>query len=553
MSIRVSSAAALLFAAGGIFVSAANGQQFVNANFETQDLSGWTVTPTFNGSTSVQDVTLIDIDGPGPLGDSWAARFGVGNAATISSHQAGIELTQLVALPANTIYNVSFDWAATRLSGANNAEGGVFTLVVNGQMRGASQAAGSTSATVPKYGALTAEFSTAAAGDYAVGVRITRPFTVPGDLFQHVDNFTIAPVVGGACCMPSGTCTLATATTCSSMGGTYRGDNTLCTGQCPQPGACCVATGCTVVSEAECMALAGTYSGNGTTCAAANCPPATVTELVVPRAYELVNAGSLSNYFTNPAARTLQMVVSSSQIPVETGSLLTGLSWRVASSATLFAWPEIDANYSQFDIEIAPAATTPVTMSVIYDQNIGAGATIVRSGPLTIPALSFPAGMPAPGVNAWGHQIDFTTPYIYTGGDLVITIRHAGHDAATNRNLDALATGNTVGGYGTLVRAIGSTNITSISGTNQAAPVSSISFLPAGSGPCYANCDGSAVEPLLNVDDFTCFINEYASAQSLPHEQQVTAYANCDGSTTAPVLNVDDFTCFINQYAQGCP
>jgi hypothetical protein len=74
-----------------------------------------------------------------------------------------------------------------------------------------------------------------------------------------------------------------------------------------------------------------------------------------------------------------------------------------------------------------------------------------------------------------------------------------------------------------------------------------------GSPACYANCDGSTVEPILNVDDFTCFINEYASAQSLPHAQQLAHYSNCDGSTIAPVLNVDDFTCFINQYAQGCP
>lgn len=30
-------------------------------------------------------------------------------------------------------------------------------------------------------------------------------------------------------------------------------------------------------------------------------------------------------------------------------------------------------------------------------------------------------------------------------------------------------------------------------------------------------------------------------------------YANCDGSTTPPILNIDDFTCFINRFAQGCP
>jgi hypothetical protein len=74
-----------------------------------------------------------------------------------------------------------------------------------------------------------------------------------------------------------------------------------------------------------------------------------------------------------------------------------------------------------------------------------------------------------------------------------------------------------------------------------------------GAGQCYANCDVSSAPPILNVDDFTCFINTFAVGQSLPHAQQIGHYANCDGSSTAPVLNVDDFTCFINQFAQGCP
>lgn len=66
-------------------------------------------------------------------------------------------------------------------------------------------------------------------------------------------------------------------------------------------------------------------------------------------------------------------------------------------------------------------------------------------------------------------------------------------------------------------------------------------FTPA---PCYANCDGSGIPPVLNVNDFTCFLNKFAGGSS---------YANCDGSTSPPVLNVNDFTCFLNRYAAGCP
>jgi len=61
---------------------------------------------------------------------------------------------------------------------------------------------------------------------------------------------------------------------------------------------------------------------------------------------------------------------------------------------------------------------------------------------------------------------------------------------------------------------------------------------------CYANCDASTTPPVLNVLDFSCFLNRFAAADT---------YANCDGSTTAPVLNVLDFACFLNRFAAGCP
>jgi hypothetical protein len=61
---------------------------------------------------------------------------------------------------------------------------------------------------------------------------------------------------------------------------------------------------------------------------------------------------------------------------------------------------------------------------------------------------------------------------------------------------------------------------------------------------CYANCDLSTLPPVLNVNDFICFLNSFAAGQS---------YANCDQSTLPPILNVNDFTCFMNRYAAGCP
>jgi probable HAF family extracellular repeat protein len=61
---------------------------------------------------------------------------------------------------------------------------------------------------------------------------------------------------------------------------------------------------------------------------------------------------------------------------------------------------------------------------------------------------------------------------------------------------------------------------------------------------CYANCDGSTSTPILNVNDFACFLDRFAAGD---------AHANCDGSTMPPALNVLDLACFLNQFATGCP
>ncbi|MFN0131475.1 MAG: GC-type dockerin domain-anchored protein [Phycisphaerales bacterium] len=62
--------------------------------------------------------------------------------------------------------------------------------------------------------------------------------------------------------------------------------------------------------------------------------------------------------------------------------------------------------------------------------------------------------------------------------------------------------------------------------------------------PCYANCDGSTTPPILNVNDFSCFLNQFAAGDPR---------ANCDASTTPPVLNINDFQCFLNAFSIGCP
>jgi hypothetical protein len=65
---------------------------------------------------------------------------------------------------------------------------------------------------------------------------------------------------------------------------------------------------------------------------------------------------------------------------------------------------------------------------------------------------------------------------------------------------------------------------------------------------CYANCDGSTALPVLNIADFSCFLQKFAAGDW---------YANCDGGYTycnpPPCFNVADFSCFLSKFAAGCP
>jgi hypothetical protein len=94
------------------------------------------------------------------------------------------------------------------------------------------------------------------------------------------DNWGVGPVgPTGACCLTSGAsnCIVTTSASCTSLGGTYSGDNVTCAvANCaPLPtGACCRNNGtCDIVTQNQCTTTGGTYAGNNVTCAAANCAP----------------------------------------------------------------------------------------------------------------------------------------------------------------------------------------------------------------------------------------------------------------------------------------
>ncbi len=77
----------------------------------------------------------------------------------------------------------------------------------------------------------------------------------------------------GACCIGT-SCTYGTQADCNASGGTYQGNNVLCSsypcGGAPD-GACCIAGECSVMTQSDCGNFGGSYQGDGSTCTADIC------------------------------------------------------------------------------------------------------------------------------------------------------------------------------------------------------------------------------------------------------------------------------------------
>ncbi len=337
-------------------------------------------------------------------------------------------------------------------------------------------------------------------------------------------DFAFTTIATGACCFGDGSCHFIAPQTCTTLGGVYSGNNITCAAaNCPQPGACCMPdASCVFEFPSACTAAGGVYEGAGVTCAQANCPlPGAccfgggTCSILLPSQCAAQN-GTWNGALTCAAAGCSSCFVVNGGF--ESGSLSPGWtpdssSWGV-SAAPLPGGSVAphDGTYAAYLLEVNDGnavmnsltqtvpvrAGTRVTISFWFAVGNFATLTVTFDG---VPLLGmFPA-------TAWRYYRVDLTPI---------------HDNPVFQFL--VFTERAPPGGGT---------------TTGVAYFDDITICTA----CYANCDGSTIPPVLNVNDFACFLNAYAAGDP---------YANCDGSTTQPVLNVLDFACFLNQYAAGC-
>jgi hypothetical protein len=227
--------------------------------------------------------------------------------------------------------------------------------------------------------------------------------------------------------------------------------------------------------------------------------PALADTTVIPLGYDATPGGSTFLGPLTTGARTYLMLIHADQLTSLVATELTAIAFRNPTAASA-NWPANDVTIADYDIYLSPSVP-PADRSLTFSENIAGTQTQVRSGSLFIPAGSYTwGGTP----NAFGPEIEFTQGWTYTGGHLLIEIRHSG--TGTSRSSDAI--GTSVTGYGTQFSAAWASGSTATAGSGGNFTVVRIT---AEGSACYANCDGSTTEPVLNVEDFICFINAFAA------------------------------------------
>jgi hypothetical protein len=156
---------------------------FINARFETGDLSGWTAYAMDGGTIGTPELVQADVAG---VEASTAIRFQVGAASQIIGPPLGGGLTQSLTLNGGT-YRFSIDLASQRPIAVDNVDGGRFELVVDGVVR-ASHDFGYLAANTIERQTLETDLDLVA-GDHEFRLQWTREYRGDGQTpYQFLDN-----------------------------------------------------------------------------------------------------------------------------------------------------------------------------------------------------------------------------------------------------------------------------------------------------------------------------------------------------------------------------
>jgi hypothetical protein len=165
--------------------------------------------------------------------------------------------------------------------------------------------------------------------------------------------------------------------------------------------------------------------------------------IVLPNANTTANGNAAQLDSLGDSGRTFQWVYSASQLTSVIGDEITGIGFRRQAGGSTVTSPMV---FAAWNLQVGSSLNPPGSLSSTFAANQAPNTITVRSGPLTIPANFLIGGAgPNPFID-----IPFTTPFTYTGGDVLFTLSLSGN---TNANfVDANSLPNpvtdTVGAFG---------------------------------------------------------------------------------------------------------
>lgn len=258
--------------------------------------------------------------------------------------------------------------------------------------------------------------------------------------------------------------------------------------------------------------------------------------------------GSVEGGLLSPRERTVQWVVSMSDLPVGARRMtIGGLAFRLARGAT--SGPRNEATFDRFDVTIATAASGGRVTETLADNTQGS-ASRVRSGPLVVPAMSLrtveenPADVAAPAT--W--VVRFDRPYVWEEGDICITVRTSGWSAVETLALDAAAGGGAGGVVGVVADGASATT-----GTFATVPV--ITLLhgrtiwksPADIADSMGNAPPTGYNAGVDGGDFSAFFEGYFN--NAPWCDIADGVGNPEPSEEYnPGVDGGDFNAFVTYY-----
>jgi hypothetical protein len=156
--------------------------------------------------------------------------------------------------------------------------------------------------------------------------------------------------------------------------------------------------------------------------------------VVAPNANAATNGTTVQfGVFSELVPTTFQTDIAASQLTSLIGDTITSIGYRMQVNGASVAGP---VTISGFSLELSGSANSIGSLSTNQAANIGANAEVVDSGTLVLSGL-----VGGPGPNPF-FLINFTTPYLYSGGDLLVTESYSTSNATFG--VDAVSTGSLI-------------------------------------------------------------------------------------------------------------